>query len=107
MPEMSGFEVLEQLKDDRETAGIPIIVYTSRTLSSSDHKRLGNSAAALMPKRDLNREKFMNELSRVLGKHFAGAAPDAAALAGMHDKAHHACFIANSVKTTVTVEGIE
>ena len=35
---------------------------------------------------------------------FSGAAPDAAALAGMHDKAHHACFIANSVKTVVTVE---
>ena len=35
---------------------------------------------------------------------FSGAAPDAAALAAMHDKAHHACFIANSVKTIVTVE---
>jgi organic hydroperoxide reductase OsmC/OhrA len=36
--------------------------------------------------------------------HFAGAAPDAATLAAMHDKAHHACFIANSVKTTIIVE---
>lgn len=36
--------------------------------------------------------------------HFSGAAPDAATLAAMHDKAHHACFIANSVKTAVTVE---
>ena len=36
---------------------------------------------------------------------FAGAAPAAAEMAAMHDKAHHACFIANSVKTTVTVEG--
>ena len=36
---------------------------------------------------------------------FSGNAPDAAALASMHDKAHHACFIANSVKTLVTVEG--
>ena len=35
---------------------------------------------------------------------FAGTAPDAAAMAAMHDKSHHACFIANSVKTTVTVE---
>ena len=35
---------------------------------------------------------------------FSGAAPDAAVLAAMHDKAHHACFIANSVKTAVTVE---
>jgi organic hydroperoxide reductase OsmC/OhrA len=35
---------------------------------------------------------------------FSGPAPDAARLAGMHDQAHHACFIANSVKTVVTVE---
>jgi organic hydroperoxide reductase OsmC/OhrA len=35
---------------------------------------------------------------------FAGSAPDAAKLAEMHDQAHHACFIANSVRTVVTVE---
>ena len=35
---------------------------------------------------------------------FSGPAPDAATLAAMHDKAHHACFIANSVKTTIVVE---
>jgi organic hydroperoxide reductase OsmC/OhrA len=36
---------------------------------------------------------------------FSGAtAPDAAQLADMHDKAHHECFIANSVRTIVTVE---
>jgi organic hydroperoxide reductase OsmC/OhrA len=34
---------------------------------------------------------------------FSGPAPDAAALAAMHEQAHHACFIANSVKTVVTV----
>ena len=35
---------------------------------------------------------------------FSGAAPDAATLATLHEKARHACFIANSVKTVVTVE---
>lgn len=30
--------------------------------------------------------------------------PDAAGEAALHDKAHHACFIANSVKTDITVE---
>jgi organic hydroperoxide reductase OsmC/OhrA len=35
---------------------------------------------------------------------FSGAAPDPDAMAAMHDKAHHACFIANSVKTVVSVE---
>ena len=35
---------------------------------------------------------------------FSGAAPDAARLSELHDKAHHACFIANSVKTAVAIE---
>ena len=36
---------------------------------------------------------------------FEGAtAPSAAELAALHDKAHHECFIANSVLTEVTVE---
>ena len=34
---------------------------------------------------------------------FAGAAPDADAHQVLHDKAHHACFIANSVKTEIVV----
>lgn len=35
---------------------------------------------------------------------FAGAGPDAATIASLHQQAHHGCFIANSVKTVVTVE---
>ena len=34
---------------------------------------------------------------------WAGPAPDAATLARLHHDAHEACFIANSVKTDVTV----
>jgi organic hydroperoxide reductase OsmC/OhrA len=35
---------------------------------------------------------------------WGGEAPDAAALADLHHRAHQACFIANSVTTEVTVE---
>jgi organic hydroperoxide reductase OsmC/OhrA len=34
---------------------------------------------------------------------YAGPVPDQATLDHMHHKAHDACFIANSVKTEVTV----
>ena len=33
-----------------------------------------------------------------------GTAPDAAAIADLHHRAHEACFIANSVNTEVTVQ---
>ena len=35
---------------------------------------------------------------------WAGEAPDQAAIADLHHRAHEACFIANSVTTKVTVE---
>jgi organic hydroperoxide reductase OsmC/OhrA len=35
---------------------------------------------------------------------FAGEAPSAEALADLHSRAHHECFIANSVRTEVSVE---
>ena len=35
---------------------------------------------------------------------FREAPPDAATLASLHEQAHRGCFIANSVKTLVTVE---
>jgi organic hydroperoxide reductase OsmC/OhrA len=35
---------------------------------------------------------------------FGGNAPDAETLAKLHEQAHRGCFIANSVKTVVTVE---
>ena len=35
---------------------------------------------------------------------WSGKAPDEGTLAALHHKAHDACFIANSVKTDVTVE---
>ncbi|MEJ8571753.1 OsmC family protein [Microbaculum marinum] len=35
-----------------------------------------------------------------------GRGPDAATLAALHEEAHHLCFIANSVRTEVTVEPV-
>jgi organic hydroperoxide reductase OsmC/OhrA len=36
---------------------------------------------------------------------FAGEAPDSATLARLHHEAHEACFVANSLKTQIVVEG--
>jgi organic hydroperoxide reductase OsmC/OhrA len=38
---------------------------------------------------------------------FSGAAPSADELRKLHDQAHHVCFIANSVKTEVTVTPLD
>jgi len=37
---------------------------------------------------------------------FVGVAPDATMIAGLHHRAHEACYIANSVRTEVRVEPV-
>lgn len=55
--------------------------------------------ARLEPKR-----WWMNRVTLRPRVRFAGAAPDAARLAALHEEAHRLCYIANSVRTEVAVE---
>lgn len=50
LPDRSGLDVLDDLKNDPATSSIPVIVHTSRTLSPSDFQRLANRHVGLIPK---------------------------------------------------------
>jgi putative two-component system response regulator len=47
MPDLTGFEVIEQLKADDATRDIPVVVYTALVLGADDRARLGAAAAIL------------------------------------------------------------
>src|SRR5215470_11397840 len=49
MPDLSGFEVLDRLKADERTAGIPVIIHTSKVLDERERDLL-SSAAAIVSK---------------------------------------------------------
>jgi signal transduction histidine kinase/CheY-like chemotaxis protein len=53
MPEMSGYEVLRQLKANPATMTIPVIVATSKVLSLEEQRQLLNQVFAIFPKADL------------------------------------------------------
>ena len=50
MPDRSGFDILDELKADSTTRNIPVVIHTSRTLSSDDLARLSGHQAAILPK---------------------------------------------------------
>jgi CheY-like chemotaxis protein len=54
MPDMTGYEVLEELKSRVETADIPVIIVTSRVLHDSDRRRLAAHAIAIISKDNVN-----------------------------------------------------
>ncbi len=61
-----------------------------------------DEAEGVMAKRDDGR-MWMSRVTLRPRVMWAGEAPDAAAVAELHHKAHEACFIANSVTSVVTV----
>jgi len=78
MPDLSGFEVLDQLKMDPKTQQIPVVIYTSQRLESGERERL-QAAADIVPKetqsRELTEARFAEALARA-GVHMKVKATD-------------------------------
>ncbi|HET8548284.1 MAG TPA: ATP-binding protein [Bryobacteraceae bacterium] len=53
MPEVSGFQVLEQLGRDAATRDIPVIVHTSKTSYSEEQERIARRARTVLTKSNL------------------------------------------------------
>lgn len=64
MPEVTGFEVAAALREDPETRGIPILVWTAKDLTDEDRERLNRHVQAVCVKNGL--EEFLEDLRRVL-----------------------------------------
>jgi organic hydroperoxide reductase OsmC/OhrA len=65
--------------------------------------RYVDHAAGVLGKNAEGREAMTQVMLRPVVT-FAGRKPDTAEHAQLHENAHHKCFIANSVKTEVTIE---
>jgi signal transduction histidine kinase/DNA-binding response OmpR family regulator len=66
MPGMSGFEVLERLKAATLTKDIPVVICTSRILTSTEQNQLTSKAAAILSKEGLDHNTVARELRRVI-----------------------------------------
>jgi signal transduction histidine kinase/DNA-binding response OmpR family regulator len=66
MPEVDGFAVVEQLRADPRTSSIPIVVLTSKTLTTEDERRLRGRIASLAQKGELDRHALLELLDRCI-----------------------------------------
>jgi len=48
IPDLNGFEILDRLKSDQNTADIPVVIYTSRILDEKERAALSRAAGILM-----------------------------------------------------------
>ncbi|MCY1073422.1 ATP-binding protein [Archangium lansingense] len=70
LPGMDGFEVLEALRREPSTRGIPVIIHTSRSLTEQERGRLLSHAVGILSKSGLTRDVAFDLLER------AFSAPD-------------------------------
>jgi HAMP domain-containing protein/CheY-like chemotaxis protein/predicted transcriptional regulator len=66
LPDMSGFEVLERLRDDPALAEIPVIVFTGRELSAEEDAQLHTMARSIVVKGVESPERLLDETSLFL-----------------------------------------
>jgi HAMP domain-containing protein/CheY-like chemotaxis protein/signal transduction histidine kinase len=66
LPDMSGFEVLEQLRDDPVIADVPVVVFTGKELSPEEDARLHTLARSVVVKGVESPERLLDETALFL-----------------------------------------
>ena len=66
MPDVNGFEVVEELRRHAETARIPIMVLTAMQLTAEQRQKLNGHVTAVLAKTELQLEHFRAEVRRAM-----------------------------------------
>jgi signal transduction histidine kinase/DNA-binding response OmpR family regulator len=74
MPEVDGFAVLERLRSTPETAAIPVVILTSKSMTADDKERLRGRASHLARKGEFDRSGFVELVRRFCRAPEAGEA---------------------------------
>jgi CheY-like chemotaxis protein len=76
MPDISGFEILRQVRAQKDTENLPVLIYTSKRLTEGERAQLESMRARIIRKEDvssrLSAQPFMDWLKA------AGLAPETA-----------------------------
>lgn len=67
MPETDGFAVLDSLKQNSQTADIPVIVVTAKELTEEEKNRLKGRVHTLMQKGEFMGDDLADEVKALLG----------------------------------------
>jgi CheY-like chemotaxis protein len=70
MPDVNGFDVVNALQGQPDTASIPIVVVTAKRITMEDQARLAGFVTTVMEKGEFDRERFVSEVRRAMsGRH--------------------------------------
>ena len=76
LPDMSGFDVLERLRDNPSVKDLPVVVFTGKELSSDEDFRLHTLARSVVVKGVESPERLLDETSLFLHRVVADLPPE-------------------------------
>ena len=68
MPEMDGFEFMEEMRARPACHTIPVIVITAKDLTDDDRRRLSGEVARILGKDSTSREQLVAEVRAILAR---------------------------------------
>ena len=66
MPDVNGFDVVEALKAQPDTARIPVVIVTAKHITTEDRARLNGYVSSIMEKASFDPEGFTAEVRRAM-----------------------------------------
>jgi len=66
MPEVTGFDVVDSLRQRPETARIPILVVTAKQMTETERMRLNGYVTAIIEKTQYSSDQFAIEVHRAM-----------------------------------------
>ncbi|MBC8072506.1 MAG: PAS domain S-box protein [Deltaproteobacteria bacterium] len=72
MPDLNGFDVVEALRARPETAAIPILVSTAKTITAAERNQLKGHVMAIMEKASFDSDRFAIEVRRAMSGRLEG-----------------------------------
>jgi CheY-like chemotaxis protein len=76
LPDMSGFDVLEQMRGDAQLADIPVVIFTGKELSPDEDARLHSVARSIVVKGVESPERLLDETALFLHRVITDLPPD-------------------------------
>jgi CheY-like chemotaxis protein/signal transduction histidine kinase/HAMP domain-containing protein len=76
LPDMSGFDVLEAIRDDAKLRDVPVVVFTGKELTSEEDTRLRNLARSVVVKGVESPERLLDETSLFLHRVVSDLPPE-------------------------------